>query len=96
MKATDARVSATTECINNIKMIKLYSWEKIFLNFIGEKRKEELKVLLYRMLTFCMTMTLLNFFPQFLMVLTFSVYIGCGYQLDLPTAFTINMIFGIL
>ena len=34
MKATDARVTATAECLNNIKMIKLYSWESIFLNLI--------------------------------------------------------------
>ena len=48
MKATDARVSATTECLNNIKMIKLYSWEQTFARIIGQKRKEELSVLYYR------------------------------------------------
>jgi len=63
MKATDARVSATTECLNNIKMIKLYSWEQTFTRMIGQKRKEELSVLYYRMLTLCMTFTLMNFFP---------------------------------
>lgn len=63
MKATDARVSATTECLNNIKMIKLYSWEQTFARIIGQKRKEELSVLYYRMLTLCMTFTLMNFFP---------------------------------
>jgi hypothetical protein len=38
MKEFDKRVSATTECLNNIKMIKLYSWVDIFLNSINEKR----------------------------------------------------------
>ena len=30
MKKTDARISATTECFNNIKMLKLYSWIEPF------------------------------------------------------------------
>ena len=45
MKEKDKRVNLTTECLNNIKMIKLYQWNNIFEDLIREKRSEELKYL---------------------------------------------------
>ena len=44
MVASDARMDVISQTINIIKMIKLYTWEKIFLKKIGEKRKKELKI----------------------------------------------------
>lgn len=43
MKATDERMNITSRAFDIIKMIKLYSWEKIFKNKINEKRETELK-----------------------------------------------------
>ena len=43
MKATDERMNITARTFDIIKMIKLYSWEKIFKNKINEKRDIELK-----------------------------------------------------
>ena len=43
MKATDERMNITSRVFDIIKMIKLYSWEKIFKNKINEKRDIELK-----------------------------------------------------
>ena len=45
MAKQDGRVSLTTECLNNIKMLKLYSWTHFFENMIKDKRMEELKQL---------------------------------------------------
>lgn len=45
MKEKDKRVNLTTECLNNIKMIKLYEWSGVFDILIKEKRREELKYL---------------------------------------------------
>ena len=45
MKKTDARVSATTESFNNIKMLKLYSWTEAFERNINEKRDIEMGVM---------------------------------------------------
>ena len=44
MKKSDARVSTTSESLNNIKMLKLYSWTEQFEKTITEKRNEELGV----------------------------------------------------
>lgn len=43
MKHSDARVKATSESLNNIRMLKLYSWSEIFNRSILSKREEELK-----------------------------------------------------
>jgi hypothetical protein len=45
MKKNDARVNTTSEALNNIKMLKLYSWTHIFSTVIANKRAEELKIL---------------------------------------------------
>lgn len=45
MKKQDARVNITTESLNNIKMLKLYSWTSVFKSVIEEKRVEELAIL---------------------------------------------------
>lgn len=66
MKKQDARVSMTTECLNNIKMIKLYSWVDIFKDMIDQRRKEELNVQWGRMNLLMLTIASLNFFPLML------------------------------
>ena len=42
MKAADLRMNLTTQVFNIIKTVKLYVWEKVFLQKIQEKRKIEL------------------------------------------------------
>ena len=44
MKKQDERVGATAECLNNIKMIKMFSWTDIFFELITSRRNEELKI----------------------------------------------------
>ena len=63
MKKTDARVSATTESLNNIKMLKLYSWIEPFEKVINEKRDDELSVQWRRLWISCFSVTFMYFFP---------------------------------
>jgi hypothetical protein len=63
MKKTDARVSATTESFNNIKMLKLYSWIEPFEKAINEKRDDELNLQWKRLIISCISITLMYFFP---------------------------------
>ena len=44
MEAKDERMKTTAQTFNIIKTIKLYSWEQIFIEKIGEKREEEMKL----------------------------------------------------
>ena len=45
LKKKDSRMKVTTETFDNIKILKLYNWEKKFRNKIIEKREEEIKKL---------------------------------------------------
>jgi ABC-type bacteriocin/lantibiotic exporter with double-glycine peptidase domain len=93
MQKTDARVSATTESLNNIKMLKLYSWTEAFERTINEKRDVEMNVLYKRFIIANVSVALMYFFPQILSAVVFSVYIGSGHVLDLSTAYTVMTIF---
>ena len=44
MKATDARMNITSRAFDMIKIIKLYSWEKLFKKKINQKREIELDI----------------------------------------------------
>ena len=44
MKATDERMNITSRAFDMIKIIKLYSWEKIFKDKINKKRENEIEI----------------------------------------------------
>ena len=44
MKATDERMNITSKAFDMIKIIKLYSWEKLFKEKINKKREKELSI----------------------------------------------------
>lgn len=47
MNILEKRVNATTEFLQNIKIIKLYNWESNFIKNINHLRNNELKQLKY-------------------------------------------------
>ncbi len=96
MKKQDARVNTTNESLNNIKMLKLYSWTHIFSKVIENKRAEELEILWKRFKYGQVIVTSLYFFPQILSAVIFSVYIGTGHTLDISVAFTVMTILNLL
>ena len=42
LERKDARMTETNESLNNIKMLKLYSWQELFEQRINQKRGVEL------------------------------------------------------
>lgn len=96
MKTQDARMNLTTEFLQNIKIIKMYAWEKIFLKLIGERRDDELKVLAKVQRLSVISTTFLYFFPSLLQTATFSGAIYYRGYMELGEAFLILNIFRIL
>ena len=96
MKCSDARVKAITESLNNIKMLKLYSWTEIFAHMISEKRAKELNMLKQRFYYGNATVTSLYFFSSLLSAVVFAFYIGLGNTLDLDIAFTVLTILNLI
>lgn len=96
MKKRDERMNIVTEVLNNIKMIKLYSWSNTFKEKIREKRQRELKVVAKTYVMECFSTTSYIFFPTMMNIVTFIVYIGMGNHLDLSTAFTVMVFFSVI
>lgn len=48
LAGTDARIHATNEILQNIRIIKYFAWEQRFEDIVNEKRKAELKALRFR------------------------------------------------
>ena len=96
MKTQDARMNLTTEFLQNIKIIKMYAWEKIFLKLIGKRRDDELKVLSKVQNLSVISTTFLYFFPSLLQTATFSGAIYYRGSIELGEAFLILNIFRIL
>ena len=93
MHVSDRRVSAISELLTSIKLIKLYSWQLPFSNAICKIRAEQ-EGYLYRStaigaITRCLGLSS----PLFVSFTSFVTYSALGYTLDATTAFTALLLF---
>ncbi|KAM4717797.1 multidrug resistance-associated protein 1 [Anableps anableps] len=98
MKSKDSRIKLMNEMLNGIKVLKLYAWEKAFLEKVSEIRESELRVLkkaayLGAMSTFTWVCA-----PFLVALSTFAVYVLIDDQnvLDAQKAFVSLALFNIL
>jgi ATP-binding cassette subfamily C (CFTR/MRP) protein 1 len=96
MKKQDGRVSLTTECLNSIKMLKLYAWTDIFFDLISKKRDEELEVLRKSIWYGVAIVSTLYLFPLLLQSVAFTAYIGFGNVISLSQAFVVLTILALI
>lgn len=75
-------MKVTTEAINNIKMIKLYSWQENFLERIYRRRARDVQALRMGGFATATLIFMIYFFPSLLPVTTFATYIGLGNYLE--------------
>lgn len=74
MAATDARIQATSELVQSIRVIKFFAWEDIFFSHIQTKRNLELQRLRRRFLLWTLAVTLYNTTPVLIAFFSFSIY----------------------
>ena len=96
MRRKDRRMKVTTESINNIKMLKLYSWQQSFLQRIYRRREKELITNNRINFGWAVAIAGIYFFPNLLPVVTFSTYIGTGHTLDFNVAAATLIIFSLM
>ena len=96
MRRKDRRMTVTTESINNIKMLKLYSWQDSFLGRLKRRRAKELATLKKINFGWAFVICGLYLFPNLLPAVTFSAYIGTGHVLDFNVAVSALVIFGLM
>jgi hypothetical protein len=67
-------MKVTSETFNNLKVIKLYGWDDVFLNKISESRKDELDALNKRYQITQISQTLLWLAPIAMSVVAIGAY----------------------
>ena len=96
MKSKDARMKVTTEAINNIKMIKLYSWQENFLERIYRRRERDIYALRIRGLATAFLVFFIYLLPSMLPVTTFATFIGFGNYLKYDIGVAALVLFNII
>ncbi|XP_032875191.1 ATP-binding cassette sub-family C member 9-like isoform X1 [Amblyraja radiata] len=94
MECTDDRIKKSHEMLQNIKLLKLYCWEGIFLEAIEMSRGKELKCMLKGAFYVIMTLFLTQVTPVLATIVTFSIYSSLsGSPLTANVAFTALALF---
>jgi len=96
MDSKDKRMNATTEALNNVKMLKQYAWTDVFLEEVNLRRRTEIRNLGKLAVVMSFVLSSLYFFPSVLSSVVFSTYIGFGNYIDLKDAFTVMVFFGLV
>ncbi|KAK3754081.1 hypothetical protein RRG08_024158 [Elysia crispata] len=98
MKVKDSRIKIMNEVLNGMKVLKLYAWEKSFLNKVTAIRDEELSILKKSAYLSAFSTFIWTCAPYMVQLASFGAYIAIspsGY-LDASTAFVSISLFGIL
>ncbi|KAF7589950.1 hypothetical protein BBP40_003489 [Aspergillus hancockii] len=74
LAATDSRINATNEILQNIRIIKYFAWEQRFEDTVNEKRKAELKALRYRYVIWSTAATVWYGTPLLITFCSFFLY----------------------
>ena len=96
MTRKDNRMNYTSEAVTHIKMLKMYSWTEVFEKEIQARRKKEIQMFWKAACVTSFVIASLYFFPSVLGSVVFSTYIGTGHYIDLQTAFTVMVFFGLI
>lgn len=74
LAGTDARIHATNEILQNIRIIKYFAWEQRFEDIVNEKRKTELKALRFRYIIWSIAATVWYGTPIMITFMSFFLY----------------------
>ena len=89
-------MKVTTEAINNIKMIKLYSWQENFMARIYRRRQRDVIALRWGGFSVALLVFFIYFFPSLLPPTTFATYIATGHYLEYETAVASLVLFNLM
>lgn len=74
LAGTDARIHATNEILQNIRIIKYFAWERRFEDVVNEKRQAELKALRNRYIIWSIAATVWYGTPILITFMSFFLY----------------------
>ena len=74
MAATDKRIHATNEVLQNIRIIKYFAWEQRFANNVNEKREAELAALWKKYVLWSLAATVWSGVPVLITLVSFLIF----------------------
>ncbi|KKY19239.1 putative atp-dependent bile acid permease [Phaeomoniella chlamydospora] len=74
MACTDARIHATNEVLQNIRIIKYFAWEQRFTDQVNDKRRAELAALRWRYILWSLAATVWSGLPIIITFASFFIY----------------------
>ena len=89
----DARIKLTTEVLNHLKLLKLYSWGEDFLKRILDLRKKELDVYWKANRLYCCVIYFFCSSPTFVAISSFTSYQFLIGDLNLVNIMTLLSVF---
>ena len=97
MASTDGRIHTTNEVLQNIRIIKYFSWELRFAQDVDDKRRAELKALRYKYIVWTSAATVWSAVPILITGFSFLLYTAVEKKKLVPSiAFTALSLFGLL
>ncbi|MCJ1283010.1 hypothetical protein MMC26_002337 [Xylographa opegraphella] len=97
MAGTDGRIHTTNEVLQNIRIIKYFSWELRFARDVDDKRRVELKALRYKYIIWTFAGTVWSGAPVLITGFSFLLYTAVEKKQLVPSiAFTALSLFGLL
>ncbi|KIY72285.1 multidrug resistance-associated ABC transporter [Cylindrobasidium torrendii FP15055 ss-10] len=93
---TDRRVRLTTEILQGIRLLKIYSWEKFYAHRVGVYREEEINKLKKASLVRATLIALVTLVPILAAVLSFITYALTNHDLSVAVIFTCLQYFNII
>jgi ATP-binding cassette subfamily C (CFTR/MRP) protein 1 len=96
MKKKDLRIKNINEILSGIIILKMYAWERSFLQKLEGIREDELAYLRRYALVNCFARALWTVVPVFVSVASFGVFVALGNNLTPSIAFTSIALFNIL
>ncbi|CAG9831833.1 unnamed protein product [Diabrotica balteata] len=95
-RRTDERLQRTQESLSTIKTIKMYTWEEVFAEKIGEARFKELKILIKSTYSKISLMIMSSLVGKFAFYAMLMIYLYIHEDMSAEDIFYIMRIFGTL
>ncbi|KAG5647497.1 hypothetical protein DXG03_009434 [Asterophora parasitica] len=96
VKITDTRVRLTTEVLQGIRLLKMYSWEGFYADQISKLRAGEIATIRASSIASSLLIASISFIPIIAIIMSFITYSLTGHQLDVATIFTCLQLFNIV
>ena len=87
MAKQDERINTTSECLSNVKMVKLYAWNQSFEEVIEKKREVELSYQFKNFRLSSVNIFGMFFYPMLMVEASLATYIASGHTITLSEVF---------